>query len=76
MITLALVQEGGPTDYGHAARLVDPAAMPQYDELNHGHGDRDALHLVELMRLGLHAKNTAHTTCCVVASGWRCGPYD
>jgi transposase len=43
----------GLMDHGHRVRLVNTAAIPQYDGLKHGDDRTDARHLAELMRLGL-----------------------
>jgi transposase len=43
----------GLMDHGYAVHLVNTAAIPQYDGLKHGDDDTDALHLAQLMRLGL-----------------------
>lgn len=40
-------------DHGYAVRLVNTTAIPQYDGLKHGDDHSDALHLAQLMRLGL-----------------------
>lgn len=39
--------------HGYAVHLVNTAAIPQYEGLKHGDDDSDALHLAQLMRLGL-----------------------
>lgn len=38
---------------GYPAQMVNTLAVPQYAGLKHGDDDSDALHLAELMRLGL-----------------------
>ena len=38
---------------GYPAKMVNTLAVPQYNGLKHGDDDSDALHLAELMRLGL-----------------------
>lgn len=43
----------GLMDHGYAVHLVNTTAIPQYDGLKHGDDDSDALHLAQLMRLGL-----------------------
>ncbi|MHB8311260.1 MAG: IS110 family transposase [Metallibacterium sp.] len=43
----------GLIDHGYAVRLVNTTAIPQYDGLKHGDDHSDALHLAQLMRLGL-----------------------
>lgn len=43
----------GLMDGGYAVRLVNTAAIPQYVGLKHGNDHTDALHLAQLMRLGL-----------------------
>jgi len=43
----------GLVDHGYAVRLVNTTAIPQYDGLKHGDDHTDALHLAQLMRLGL-----------------------
>lgn len=43
----------GLMDQGYTVHLVNTAAIPQYDGLKHGDDDSDALHLAQLMRLGL-----------------------
>jgi len=43
----------GLMDHGYAVRLVHTTAVPQYDGLKHGDDHSDALHLAQLMRLGL-----------------------
>jgi transposase len=43
----------GLMDQGYAVHLVNTAAIPQYDGLKHGDDHTDALHLAQLMRLGL-----------------------
>lgn len=43
----------GLMDHGYAVRLVNTTAIPQYDGLKHGDDHTDALHLAQLMRLGL-----------------------
>ena len=43
----------GLMDHGYAVHLVNTAAIPQYDGLKHGDDHTDALHLAQLMRLGL-----------------------
>ena len=43
----------GLMDHGYAVHLVNTAAIPQYDGLKHGDDDSDAMHLAQLMRLGL-----------------------
>lgn len=43
----------GLMDRGYAVRLVNTAAIPQYAGLKHGNDHTDALHLAQLMRLGL-----------------------
>lgn len=40
-------------DHGYAVHLVNTTAIPQYDGLKHGDDHTDALHLAQLMRLGL-----------------------
>jgi transposase len=39
--------------HGYDVRLVHTTAVPQYDGLKHGNDDTDALHLAQLLRLGL-----------------------
>ena len=41
------------TDHSYAVHLVNTTAIPQYDGLKHGDDGSDALHLAQLMRLGL-----------------------
>jgi transposase len=43
----------GLMDQGYTVHLVNTAAIPQYDGLKHGDDHSDALHLAQLMRLGL-----------------------
>lgn len=43
----------GLMDHGYTVHLVHTAAIPQYDGLKHGDDHTDALHLAQLMRLGL-----------------------
>ena len=43
----------GLMDHGYVVPLVNTTAIPQYDGLKHGGDDSDALHLAQLMRLGL-----------------------
>lgn len=43
----------GLMDQGYAVHLVNTTAIPQYDGLKHGDDHSDALHLAQLMRLGL-----------------------
>lgn len=43
----------GLMDHGYSVKLVNTAAIPQYDGLKHGDDHTDAQHLAELMRLGL-----------------------
>lgn len=43
----------GLMDGGYSVRLVNTAAIPQYAGLKHGNDHTDALHLAQLMRLGL-----------------------
>lgn len=43
----------GLMDHGYAVRLVNTTAIPQYDGLKHGDDHSDAMHLAQLMRLGL-----------------------
>ncbi|UGB37692.1 IS110 family transposase [Frateuria soli] len=43
----------GLMDRGYDVRLVNTAAIPQYAGLKHGNDHTDALHLAQLMRLGL-----------------------
>ncbi|MFC5441686.1 IS110 family transposase [Rhodanobacter ginsenosidimutans] len=43
----------GLMDHGYVVHLVNTTAIPQYDGLKHGDDDSDALHLAQLMRLGL-----------------------
>ncbi|WP_233842109.1 transposase [Dyella sp. 2HG41-7] len=43
----------GLMDRGYVAHLVNAAAIPQYDGLKHGDDHTDAMHLAQLMRLGL-----------------------
>ena len=43
----------GLMDHGYLVHLVNTSAIPQYDGLKHGDDHSDALHLAELMRLGL-----------------------
>lgn len=40
-------------DHGYAVHPVNTTAIPQYDGLKHGDDESDALHLAQLMRLGL-----------------------
>jgi transposase len=43
----------GLMDHGYAVHLVNTTAIPQYEGLKHGDDRSDALHLAQLMRLGL-----------------------
>ncbi len=43
----------GLMDHGYAVHLVNTTAIPQYDGLKHGDDRSDAVHLAQLMRLGL-----------------------
>jgi len=43
----------GLMEHGYDVRLVNTAAVPQYDGLKHGNDHTDALHLAQLLRLGL-----------------------
>lgn len=43
----------GLMDHGYTVHLVNTTAIPQYDGLKHGDDYTDALHLAQLMRLGL-----------------------
>ncbi len=43
----------GLMDHGYRARLVNTAAVPQYDGLKHGNDQSDARHLAHLLRLGI-----------------------
>jgi len=43
----------GLMDEGYRVHLVNTAAIPQYAGLKHGNDHTDALHLAQLMRLGL-----------------------
>ena len=43
----------GLMDHGYNARLVNTAAVPQYDGLKHGNDHTDARHLAHLLRLGI-----------------------
>lgn len=43
----------GLMDHGYTVHLVNTSAIPQYDGLKHGDDQSDALHLAQLMRLGL-----------------------
>ncbi|MBB6183585.1 IS110 family transposase [Oleiagrimonas soli] len=43
----------GLIDHGYDVRLVHTTAVPQYDGLKHGNDHSDALHLAQLLRLGL-----------------------
>jgi transposase len=43
----------GLMDHGYTVHLVNTTAIPQYDGLKHGDDHSDALHLAQLMRLGL-----------------------
>jgi transposase len=43
----------GLLEAGYPAQMVNTLAVPQYAGLKHGDDDSDALHLAELMRLGL-----------------------
>ena len=49
----------GLMDQGYAVHLVNTTAIPQYDGLKHGDDHSDALHLAQLMRLGLLPDTTA-----------------
>jgi hypothetical protein len=40
-------------DGGYRVNLVNTAAIPQYARLKHGNDHTDALHMAQLMRLGL-----------------------
>jgi transposase len=50
----------GLMDHGYAVRLVNTTAIPQYDGLKHGDDHSDALHLAQLMRLGLLPEGYIH----------------
>ncbi len=43
----------GLMEHGFDVRLMHTTAVPQYDGLKHGNDDTDALHLAQLLRLGL-----------------------
>jgi len=43
----------GLMDHGYDARLVNTAAVPQYDGIKHGNDHTDARHLAHLLRLGI-----------------------
>lgn len=43
----------GLIDHGFDVRLVNTAAVPQYDGLKHGNDHTDARHLAHLLRLGI-----------------------
>jgi transposase len=43
----------GLMDHGFHVQLVNTLAVPQYEGLKHGDDDSDALHLAQLMRLGI-----------------------
>lgn len=43
----------GLMDHGYNVRLVNTAAVPQYDGLKHGNDHTDARHLAHLLRLGI-----------------------
>ena len=43
----------GLMEHGYDVRLLNTAAIPQYSGLKHGNDHTDALHLAQLLRLGL-----------------------
>lgn len=43
----------GLIDHGYSVRLVNTAAVPQYEGLKHGNDHTDARHLAHLLRLGI-----------------------
>ncbi len=43
----------GLADHGYPMKLVNTAAVPQYDGLKYGGDESDAHHLAHLMRLGI-----------------------
>lgn len=43
----------GLMEHGYNVRLVNTAAVPQYDGIKHGNDHTDARHLAHLLRLGI-----------------------
>jgi hypothetical protein len=43
----------GLADHGYPMKLVNTAAVPQYDGLKYSGDESDARHLAHLMRLGI-----------------------